>query len=104
MRFLSTAVLGMALAFNVSAEDKVKDKGKVETIDPVTGQKEKTKYKTKGESDGDYKSVEKTESTGPEGKSKSKTRVKADDDGDYKAKTKGKGPDGKYETKTKIDK
>lgn len=100
MKILMTALLATALAGTMSAEDKDKQKVKVDGRDPVTGEKVKVRSKSTGESDGDYK--EKTDVT--VGNTKQKTRVKVDDDGDSKTKVTTTGPDGKSKTKMKVDK
>jgi len=94
-------VLAAALTGTVAAEDKDKDKVKIDGRDPVTGEKIKVRSKTKAESDGDYK--EKTDIH--VGDQHIKRKVKRDDDdGDVKVKEKVHDSNGnKYERKTKID-
>lgn len=103
MRILATTFLAAALAFNLTADDKYKEKTKSNTTDPVTGEHVKSKSKIKAESDGDYKEDSKSEVRNVDGKTKTKRKVRVDDDGDAKEKVKVDGPNGKYESKTKID-
>jgi hypothetical protein len=93
--------LAAALAGGLHAEDKDKQKVKVETTDPVTGEKVKHKSKTHVDDDGEYKVKSRTK---VDGKTVDKYRARGENDGDYVEKHKVDGPDGKYKSKTKVDK
>jgi len=95
-----TFVLAGVLSVPMMAEDKNKEKVKIDGRDPVTGEKIKVRSKVKSEPDGDYK--EKTDIR--QGDTHTKRKVKVDDDGDVKVKEKTHGPDGKAEYKAKQDK
>jgi ABC-type uncharacterized transport system YnjBCD substrate-binding protein len=87
MKLLATTFLAAALAMNLAADDKYKEKTKAEGVDPVTGDKVKVKSKGKVEHDGDYKEKGKVKVNG---KTKAKYKVKAEPDGDYKEKVESK--------------
>lgn len=101
MRWVMSFALATALAGGMYAEDKDKQKVKVETTDPVTGQKVKHKSKTQVDDDGDFKAKSRTK---VDGKTVEKHRVKGEHDGDYVEKSKVEGADGTYKSKTKVDK
>ncbi len=90
-----------ALSGSMSAEDKHKEKVKVETKDSSTGETLKHESSVKAESDGDYKSKSRTKVNGD---TVEKRKVKRKSDGDYKEEVKGKAADGKYKSTVKVDK
>ena len=75
-RMMSLAFAAILTCGLAAADDKLKEKHKIDGRDPVTGEKIKGKSKVKSESDGDYK--EKTKMKVGDKKYKSKTKV---DDG-----------------------
>lgn len=71
-----TGILAIGLATSLYADDKTIAKSKTETIDPVTGDKVKSKSKAKIEHDGDYKEKTETKDTATGQKVKHKVKVK----------------------------
>jgi hypothetical protein len=100
MKYFLTLAMAAALAGSSYAYDDHKKEIKSETVDPVTGEKIKTKTKGKADEDGEFETKSKTK---VDGRTVKEHKAERDEDGDYKAKTKVKTGDKKYESKTKID-